>query len=99
MADPTGRIPGYDLAPPTETELRLTLQRHLGRERADEVWESACRAVGVRRAGRTLLPADLWPFAEWLVAQGGVLQVVGRSLSIRLRTYQLLSRGSGPGAR
>jgi hypothetical protein len=93
-------VPGYRLAAPTEADLRFALERHLGREQAaDLLWE-LCGALKLPRDGRPLDLAQVARIAAQLETHPGTLRVVGRSMLIRVRTYQLLAErlGTAPAA-
>ena len=83
--------PVYPYSAPNEAEVRLAIARQVGSAALEAVWESACAAVGARRGGATLTRAELGPIAAWLSRQEGTLRLVGRSLDLRLRTFDLLS--------
>ena len=84
-------VPTYPYSAPNEAEVRLAIARQVGAAAMETVWESACAAVGARRGGATLTRAELGPIAAWLSRQEGALRLVGRSLELRLRTFDLLS--------
>lgn len=103
MTSPAGRparLPGYDLAAPTESDAVAALERVFGPARGRETWAEACGLAGVAvgRANGPLLERTL----ESLASQGGAAATVARSIGIRMRTYaQLAARraSSGAGAR
>lgn len=88
-ADP-GRIPGYDLNPPSEADAVAALHRVFGPERGAEHWAEACRAVGLAPGRVESVPA-LGRAAGALAAQGGPCAALARSIEIRIRTHARLA--------
>ena len=73
-------------------ETRAALRSFLGKEEANRVWYAACHACQLEGDGARLSLADLDAIAQHLKTQQGVVVVVGHSLSIQVRTYQMLAR-------
>ena len=95
------RLPGYDLAPPTEASCLASLERVFGAERGRSAWASACSSAGLKM-GLIHRPEELERATTSLAAQGGAAATVARSITIRMRTHaQLLARSgaSNGGAR
>lgn len=89
-------LPGFGLAPPSEADVLASLGRSLGcPRRAGAAWTAACSAAGVRVGGRATPEAMLRAMGQ-LGAQGGPAGVVGKAMTVRLRTYLLLSQRQGP---
>jgi hypothetical protein len=93
---PPARLAGYDLAPPTESDVEAMLRRVFGPDRAVAIWADARRAAGF--AVRPVHTADeLQQVASALAAAGGAATTVARSIEIRLRTYsRLAARSTAP---
>jgi len=70
------------------SDLRAALARILGAKRGSVAWQEACRAVQIARPGPPLTLAQALRLADHLKTQAGAAQVVGHSLSVRLRTHQ-----------
>lgn len=88
------RLPGYDLAPPTEASSLASLERVFGSERGREAWATACSSAGLVMGFVHSLDA-LERATASLAAQGGAAATVARSITIRMRTHaQLLARSS-----
>ena len=86
------RLPGYDLAPPTEVSALASLERVFGAERGRETWATACSSAGLVMGFVHSQDALLRATAA-LTAQGGAAATVARSITIRMRTHaQLLAR-------
>lgn len=85
-----GRIPGYDLNPPSEADAIAALHRVFGPERGAEHWAEACRAAGLA-PGRVGSGAPLGRAAAALAAQGGPCAALARSIEIRIRTHARLA--------
>lgn len=82
---------GYGLELPTGAEAVASLARIHGADAADQLWSSACRAVGA--PPRTDLPLDqIKAVAAHLKSQPGITAVIGGSLLVRANTYELLSK-------
>jgi hypothetical protein len=79
---------GHDL--PSEGDALELLAALVGQETADGLWELATRALGIARPVRSA--ADLRRLAEHLMNLGELTRVSGRSLKVRVITYDALSR-------
>lgn len=94
-------MPGYGLDAPRESDAVAALERVFGAQRGRAFWAEACGRAGVL-VDQVSSPALLERVIESLASRGGAAATVGRSISIRLRTYsQLVARsaGSSSGAR
>jgi hypothetical protein len=80
----------YGLDLPTEDDALTALAAVVGRDMAAGLWELSTRAVGVSRPVRSA--ADLRRVAEHLMSVGELARVAGRSLKVRVVTYDALSR-------
>ena len=88
------RVPGYNLAPPTEADAVAALQRVFGTARGMQLWADACGRAGVT-AGQVGTSALLERAIEFLGSDGGAAATVARSIAIRMRTYtQLVARSA-----
>lgn len=86
------RVPGYDLAAPTEATALAALERVFGVDRGHELWAKACSSVGLVM-GFVHSPDALQRATAALAAQRGPVAIVARSITIRMRTHaQLLAR-------
>jgi hypothetical protein len=85
-----GRIPGYDLSPPSEADAVASLNRVFGPERGAEHWAQACRAAGLA-PGRVAPGEPLGRAAAALAEQGGPCAALARSITIRIRTHARLA--------
>jgi hypothetical protein len=81
---------------PTEQDAVAALRRVFGEERAAEVWAAACRQAIVP-VGTANSAIRLERVAEALANIGAAESAVGRSIAIRLRTYNRLARRSTGG--
>lgn len=88
-------VAGYGLVPPSRDDVMAFLARAVGADQAASVWVRACREAGVGAGARTLPPAEMLSVAEVLARQPGVVGVIGASLVVRLRSYQLLAAAHG----
>lgn len=87
-------LPGYDLAPPSDADVRAMLQRVFGDARAPGVWADACRGAQLD-ASRVDSVEKLGRVAAALARQGGAAATIARSIDIRLRTYARLAARTG----
>ena len=88
------RLPGYDLAAPTEATALASLERVFGIDRGRESWAAACSSAGlVMNFIRS--PDSLRRATSALSAQGGAAATVARSITIRMRTHERLLARSG----
>ena len=92
-SDPS-RVPGYDLAAPTEATALAALQRVFGVDRGRESWAAACSSAGLV-VGFIRSPDSLQRATLALSAQGGAAATVARSITIRMRTHARLLAKSG----
>ena len=90
----SSRIPGYDLAAPTEATALAALERVFGVDRGRELWAAACSSAGLVM-GFVHSPDALQRATSALSAQGGPAAMVARSIAIRMRTYANLLARSG----
>lgn len=86
-------VPGYELAPPSDRDVRAMLERVFGAARADVLWAEACRAAQLDPARVDSLPR-LQQVSASLATVGGAAKTVARSLDIRIRTYTRLAARS-----
>lgn len=84
------RIPGYDLASPTEADAVAALRRVFGAERGAAAWRDACAAAG-ERPGSVADAPRLSRVVDSLAVLGGAAATVARALTIRMRTYERLA--------
>lgn len=93
-------VPGYELAAPTDSDVRAMLERVFGAPRAEALWLEACRGAQLDPARVDTLPR-LQRVSAALASAGGAASTVARSLDIRIRTYtRLAARGeAAQGAR
>ncbi|MBB4634598.1 hypothetical protein [Longimicrobium terrae] len=85
-------IPGYQLAAPTEADVRFALHRVFGKERAEQRWAEACATARVLVG--SVDSARLAETVQALAAQGGATAAIARSIEIRMRTYARLAANS-----
>lgn len=81
-----------DLQQQVEEEARGSLRTFLGDQEGDRVWIEACKACNLESAGAGLGFTELEAIAQSLKAHRGAEALVGHSLSIQVRTYQMLAR-------
>ena len=81
---------GHGQQQPTERDAVNALAELIGSETADGMWELSVRALGLRRPVESV--ADLRRVAEHMMATGDLVRVAGRSLKVRVITYDALSR-------
>ena len=79
---------GHDL--PTEQDAVRALADLVGPKMADGLWTLAVQALGMRRP--VAAPADLRRVAEHVMEVGELSRVAGRSLKVRIITYEALAR-------
>jgi hypothetical protein len=82
----------YGYAMPTEDDALVALGELVGREVADGLWDLTARALGISRPVQST--DDLRRVAEHLMTIGDLARVSGRSLKVRLITYDALGRVS-----
>ncbi|MEV6298807.1 hypothetical protein AB0M02_05300 [Actinoplanes sp. NPDC051861] len=79
---------GHDV--PTEQDAVKALADLIGPQLAEGLWTLAVQALGMRRPVTT--PADLRRVAEHIMEVGELSRVAGRSLKVRIITYEALAR-------
>ena len=79
---------GHDL--PTEQDAVRALADLVGPQMAEGLWGLAVQALGLRRPVTS--PADLRRVAEHVMEVGELSRVAGRSLKVRIITYEALAR-------
>ena len=84
------KLPGYDLAAPSESAAIAAVERVFGPERGRALWALACGLAGVP-VGQARTIELLERVTESLASQGGAAATVARSLAIRLRTHTQLA--------
>lgn len=93
-ASSPARLPGYNLAAPTEADALAALERVFGAERGRTLWSDACAMAGLG-VGKASTGVALERAVQSLASQGGAAATVARSIGIRMRTYtQLVARGA-----
>jgi hypothetical protein len=75
---------------PTEQDAVNALADLVGPKVAEGLWSLSVQALGLHRPVRS--PAELRQVAEHLMEIGELSRVAGRSLKIRVITYQALAR-------
>jgi hypothetical protein len=75
---------------PTEEDVLLNLGELVGTDVAEGLWEIAVRKLGLTRPVSDA--DDLRLMAEQLMSVGELARVVGRSLKVRLVTFEALAR-------
>ena len=79
---------GHDL--PTEQDAVTALAELVGPQMADGLWSLAVQALGMRRPVTDA--AALRRVAEHVMEVGELSRVAGRSLKVRIITYEALAR-------
>ena len=79
---------GHDL--PTEQDAVRALADLVGPQMAEGLWGLAVQALSLRRP--VTAPADLRRVAEHVMEIGELSRVAGRSLKVRIITYEALAR-------
>jgi hypothetical protein len=87
------RIPGYNLAAPTESDALASLQRVFGPDRGLKAWSDACALAGVM-PGQVNSSALLERAIGTLARTGGAAATVASSMTIRMRTHKELQARS-----
>lgn len=78
----------YNLAPPNEQDLFVSLNRLMKPEDSQELWTVACRHAGARS------PLSLEQFERVLVRlkeNKGMASIAASSMLVRLKSYRTLS--------
>lgn len=78
----------YNLAPPSERDLFVSLGRLMTPEEAQLLWSAACRASG---ACSPLSPDQFERVLLQLKEGGGMASIVAVSTLVRLKSYRTLS--------
>ncbi|MEU4556773.1 hypothetical protein AB0F72_00150 [Actinoplanes sp. NPDC023936] len=84
------RIENYGHDMPTEQDAVKALADLIGPQMAEGLWGLAVQALGMRRPVTS--PADLRRVAEHVMEVGELSRVAGRSLKVRIITYEALAR-------
>ncbi|WP_433791665.1 hypothetical protein [Actinoplanes sp. CA-252034] len=84
------RVEDYGQESPTEQEAVKALADLIGPQMAEGLWALSVQAVGLRRPVKTT--AELRRVAEHVMEVGGLSRVAGRSLKVRIITYEALAR-------
>lgn len=84
------RIENYGNDQPTEQDAVKALADLVGPQMAEGLWSLSVQALGLRRPIAT--PADLRRVAEHVMEVGELSRVAGRSLKVRIITYEALAR-------
>jgi hypothetical protein len=79
---------GHDL--PTEADAVRALADLIGPQMAEGLWSLAAQALGMDRP--VTEPTDLRRVAEHVMEVGELSRVAGRSLKVRIITYEALAR-------
>jgi hypothetical protein len=80
----------YNLGPPTEKDLLVSLERLVGPDESRRLWSSACGQAGVRANG-TLSIEQLDRALQQLKLVKGLAMVAANSMLVRLKSYRTLS--------
>ncbi|BBH64213.1 hypothetical protein ACTI_08980 [Actinoplanes sp. OR16] len=84
------RIENYGHDQPTERDAVKALADLVGPQMAEGLWGLAVQALGLHRPVTS--PADLRRVAEHVMEVGELSRVAGRSLKVRIITYEALAR-------
>ncbi|MEU8243274.1 hypothetical protein AB0C07_33880 [Actinoplanes missouriensis] len=84
------RIENYGHDMPTEQDAVKALADLIGPQMAEGLWTLAVQALGMRRPVSS--PAELRRVAEHVMEVGELSRVAGRSLKVRIITYEALAR-------
>ncbi|GAA2862945.1 hypothetical protein Acy02nite_53060 [Actinoplanes cyaneus] len=84
------RIEDYGHEAPTEQDAVKAFADLVGPKMAEGLWTLAVQSLGMQRPVTT--PADLRRVAEHVMEVGELSRVAGRSLKVRLITYEALAR-------
>ncbi|BAL92087.1 hypothetical protein AMIS_68670 [Actinoplanes missouriensis 431] len=84
------RIENYGHDMPTEQDAVKALADLIGPQMAEGLWTLAVQALGMRRPVTS--PAELRRVAEHVMEVGELSRVAGRSLKVRIITYEALAR-------
>ncbi|WP_328461233.1 hypothetical protein OHA21_31970 [Actinoplanes sp. NBC_00393] len=83
------RIENYGPDIPTEQDAVKALADLIGPQMAEGLWSLAVQAQGLRRP--VTAPSDLRRVAEHIMEVGELSRVAGRSLKVRIITYEALA--------
>lgn len=81
-------VKSYNLAPPSEQDLFVSLNRLMKPEESQQLWTAACRHTGARP------PLSIEQFERVLVQlkEGkGMASIAASSMLVRLKSYRTLS--------
>lgn len=84
------RIEEYGHELPTEQDAVKALADLVGQQTAEGMWALAVQALGLRRP--VTKSSDLRRVAEHVMEVGELSRVAGRSLKVRIITYEALAR-------
>ena len=84
------RIENYGHDQPTEKDAVKALADLVGPQMADGLWSLSVQALGLRRPVSE--PGELRRVAEHVMEVGELSRVAGRSLKVRIITYEALAR-------
>jgi hypothetical protein len=84
------RMEDYGHEAPTEQDAVKALADLVGPKMAEGLWSLTVQSLGMQRPVTT--PADLRRVAEHVMEVGELSRVAGRSLKVRLITYEALAR-------
>ena len=87
MAEPVPSLESH-----VQREARASLVTFLGEAEGARVWQAACEACSLDSDETPLSLDALEAVAQHLKISRGPVALVGHSLSIQVRTYQMLSR-------
>ncbi|WIM95319.1 hypothetical protein ACTOB_007412 [Actinoplanes oblitus] len=88
------RIEDYGQDRPTEQDAVKAFGELLGPKMAEGLWNLTVQSLGLQRPISD--PADLRRVAEHMMEVGELSRVAGRSLKVRLITYEALARTVQP---
>lgn len=82
------KVDKYNYDAPTREFAIGTLIRSLGRDEAQRLWNEACNSNEINGKADTL--EDLEKVSDFISQQPGVAGVLGKSLTVRIRTFKTL---------
>jgi hypothetical protein len=83
------QVDKYNYEAPTREFAIGTLIRSLGRDEAQRLWNEACNSNNIEGRANTL--EDLERVSDFISEQPGVAGVLGKSLTVRIRTFKTLN--------
>lgn len=89
-------IPSHDYAQPSEQDVLDALTELFGEEASGLIWEKVCACTGVARPASGLSLNGLELAIEYLKRWPGLAGLVGRSMSVRIRTFRSLHAQQKP---